>query len=90
MKIQQRELAWLAVAAGSAMVGRTLVRRGVYRGWAALTDEDTPGTADMPVQPWKKALTLALLSAVPMAVASLLSQKAAAAGWERFVGDPPV
>ena len=89
MKFVQRDLAWMAVATVAAMAAKKLVNRGVDRGWAYATDEDPPSSKEMAVQPWRKALAFTLLSTVPIAIAELVSQKAAAAGWERVVGEQP-
>ena len=90
MEMKPKEMAWAAVAAGSAMLAGAIVQRALNSGWRAVTHDDPPNVKDLPVEPWRTAVTFTLVSAVTAGLATLLSQRGAAAGWEKVTGDPPV
>jgi len=84
------DVMWAIVAAGSAMLAGTLVQKGLNRGWHAVTHEDPPNVKELPIEPWRTAVTFTLVSAITAGLATLLSQRGAAAGWEKVTGEPPI
>lgn len=81
---------WAIVAAGAAMLAGAIVQKGLRSGWRAVTHEDPPNVKELPIEPWRKALSFTLASAVTAGLATLLSQRGAAAGWEKVTGEPPI
>ena len=81
---------WAIVAAGSAMLAGAVVQRALNSGWRAVTHEDPPHVKELPIEPWRKALSFTLASAITAGLATLLSQRGAAAGWEKVTGEPPI
>lgn len=89
-KKKQEDMMWAIVAAGSAMLAGALVQKALNRGWRAVMHEDPPHVKELPIEPWRKALSFTLASAITAGLATLLSQRGAAAGWEKVTGDPPI
>ncbi|CAN5671417.1 hypothetical protein BH23GEM1_BH23GEM1_08980 [soil metagenome] len=89
-KKKQESMLWAIVAAGSAMLAGAIVQKALNRGWRAVTHDDPPTMKDLPVEPWRRALSFTLASAITAGLATLLSQRGAAAGWEKVTGDPPI
>ena len=85
----QRELAWIAVAAGSAALTGSLVYKAMSRTWRAATDEDPPAPRELADASWTKALLWAVGTAAIAAAAEVAAQKGAAAGWEKATGGRP-
>jgi hypothetical protein len=89
-KQKPENMMWAIVAAGSAMLAGAIVQKALNRGWRAVTDEDPPHVKELPIEPWRKALSFTLASAITAGLATLLSQRGAAAGWEKVTGKPPI
>ncbi|MEO6331422.1 MAG: DUF4235 domain-containing protein [Gemmatimonadaceae bacterium] len=89
-KKKPEDMMWAIVAAGSAMLAGAIVRRALNSGWRAVTHKDPPNVKELPIEPWRKALSFTLASAITAGLATLLSQRGAAAGWEKVTGDPPI
>ena len=89
-KKRQEDRMWAIVAAGSALLAGAIVQRALNSGWRAVTHEDPPNVKELPIEPWRKALSFTLASAVTAGLATLLSQRGAAAGWEKVTGEPPI
>lgn len=89
-KKKQGEMAWAIVAGGAAMLAGVIVQRGLNSGWRAVMHEDPPKVKELPVEPWRRAVTFTVVSAVTAGLATLLSQRGAAAGWEKVTGEPPL
>jgi hypothetical protein len=82
---------WLAVAAGAAMVGETVVRQGLNQAWKLATHEDPPEDASSWDVEWREAIAWTVATGVIVGLGRLLARRGAAAGWQRFVGhSPPV
>lgn len=90
MEKKERDVIWTLVAGASAMVAGAIVQRALNSGWRAVTHDDPPNVKELPVEPWRTAVTFTLVSAVTAGLATLLSQRGAAAGWEKVTGDPPI
>ena len=92
MKKKQKpeNVLWAIVAAGSAMLAGAIVQKALNRGWRAVTHEDPPHVKELPIEPWRKAISFTLASAITAGLATLLSQRGAAAGWEKVTGEPPI
>lgn len=88
-KQKPESMLWAIVAAGSAMLAGAVVQKALNRGWRAVTHEDPPNVKQLPIEPWRKALSFTLASAITAGLATLLSQRGAA-GWEKVTGDPPI
>ena len=89
-KKERENVLWALVAGGSAMLAGAVVQRALKSGWRAVTHDDPPNVKELPVEPWRTAVTFTLVSAVTAGLATLLSQRGAAAGWEKVTGDPPI
>lgn len=89
-KQKPKSMLWAIVAAGSAMLAGAIVQKGLNSAWRAVTHEDPPKAKNLSVESWRRALTFTLASAVTTGLATLLSQRGAAAGWEKVTGDPPI
>lgn len=90
MKKKQEDMVWAIVAAGSAMLAGAVVQHAMKSGWRAVTHEDPPNVKELPIEPWRRALSFTLVSAITAGLATLLSQRGAAAGWEKVTGEPPI
>lgn len=89
-KPEKDNMMWAIVAAGSAMLAGAVVQRALNSGWKAVTHEDAPRVKELPIEPWRKALSFTVVSAITAGLATLLSQRGAAAGWEKVTGEPPI
>jgi hypothetical protein len=89
-KKKKEDMLWAIVAAGSAMLAGAVVQKALNRGWRAVTHEDPPHVKELPIEPWRKAISFTLASAITAGLATLLSQRGAAAGWEKVTGNPPI
>ena len=92
MKKKQKpeNVLWAIVAAGSAMLAGAVVQKALNKGWRAAMHEDPPNVKELPIEPWRKAIGFTLASAITAGLATLLSQRGAAAGWEKVTGEPPI
>lgn len=82
---------WKAVSTLSAIAGGIVTRKVVEGAWRALSRSDV----EPPLNPadrrvgWPTALQWAVAAGVGMGIGRLVSQRAAAAGWERATGSAP-
>jgi hypothetical protein len=77
------------VSSASGVVGAIGARKALQALWPAGGDEGPPlNPADRRVS-WTEALQWTLAAAVGGALARLVSQRLAAAGWEAATGSPP-
>lgn len=82
---------WKGVSTLSAIVGGIATRKVLDAAWGAFTD----GTQEPPLNPadrridWPTALKWAITAGVGMGVGRMVSQRMAAAGWEKATGSPP-
>ena len=85
------ERGWQAVSTLSAIVGGLVTRKVVQAVWSAASRDDV----DPPLNPadrrigWGQALEWAIAAGVGAGIGRLVSQRMAAAGWERATGSPP-
>lgn len=82
-------LGWLALSRGSGIVGAVLTRNVLQALWPSGDRTGPPyNPADRRVT-WALALQWGIAAGVGAGVARVLSQRAAAAGWEAVTGSPP-
>lgn len=81
---------WAAVSNLSAVLGAIATRKVLQLLWPAGNDETGPpfNPADRRVS-WSTALQWGVAAGVGAGIARVLSQRAAAAGWERATGSAP-
>lgn len=82
---------WKAVSTLSAIAGGIVTRKVVEAAWTALSRSDVEpplNPADRRVD-WPTALQWAVAAGVGMGIGRLVSQRVAAAGWERATGSAP-
>lgn len=81
---------WAAVSNGSAVLGAIATRKLLALLWPAGDDETGPpfNPADRRVG-WSTALQWGIAAGVGAGLARVLSQRAAAAGWEKATGSAP-
>lgn len=81
---------WAAVSKGSAVLGAIATRKLLSLLWPAGDDETGPpfNPADRRVA-WTTALQWGIAAGVGAGLARVLSQRAAAAGWEKATGSAP-
>lgn len=85
------QMGWKAVSTLSAVVGGIATRKLVSAVWASLSKSE----ADPPLNPadrrvaWSTAVEWAIAAGVGAGVGRLVSQRLAAAGWERATGTAP-
>lgn len=82
---------WKVVSTLSAVAGGIATRKAVEAVWSAMSSSDV----DPPLNPadrrigWKSALQWAVAAGVGAGIGRMVSQRAAAAGWERATGSTP-
>jgi hypothetical protein len=84
-----KKAAWTTVAAAAAMLGGTMVRRGLHQAWKLAKHEDPPldpGSRDVT---WRDAILWTVASGVLFGLGSLIARRGAAAGWDRLTGEAP-
>lgn len=85
------QLAWKAVSTLAGVVGGIASRKLLQSAWSAIgvSDQEPPlNPADRRVD-WVTAAEWAVAAGVGVGLARLMSQRAAAAGWEAATGSPP-
>lgn len=87
---RRAQVAWKVVSSASGVVAAIGTRKALQALWPAGSDGDGPpfNPADRRVA-WSEALQWTLAAAVGAALARLVSQRLAAAGWEAATGSPP-
>lgn len=82
---------WKVVSTAAGIAGAVITRNVVSALWGALSrsEEDPPlNPADRDIS-WSTALQWAIAAGVGAGIARVISQRAAAAAWERATGSPP-
>ena len=87
-----RQMTWMVVGAGAAMLASTLVERSLAAGWRAVTSKEPPMKPELPRKTgWSEALAWTAASALAIGLTQLLARRGAAIGWEYATGKhPPV
>lgn len=91
MATRSEQVRWKVVSTLSGVVGAVVARKAVDAVWAAFapSDREPPlNPADRDIE-WKTAFQWAIAAGVGAGIARMLSQRAAAAGWERATGSAP-
>lgn len=86
-----QRIGWKAASTLSGVAGAVVARNVIQSLWAALSgsDREPPlNPADRKID-WSTALQWAVAAGVGAGVARLVSQRVAAAAWERATGAPP-
>jgi hypothetical protein len=87
---RREDLLWKAVSTGSGVLGAVITRRLLQAVWPG--GDELPGPPYNPADrriPWTTAIQWAIGAGVGAGLARVLSQRAAAAGWEKATGSPP-
>lgn len=88
---RRTQLEWKAVSTLGGIVGGVVTRKVLQSVWAAVSDS----TQEPPLNPadrridWSTALQWAIVAGVTVGIGRVVSQRAAAAGWEAATGSPP-
>lgn len=85
------DLEWKAVSTVSAIAGGVVTRKVLQAAWGAFSDggEEPPlNPVDRRI-PWSAALQWAITAGVVVGIGRVVSQRAAAAGWEKATGTAP-
>ena len=84
-------LGWKVASTLSGVAGAVVARNLIQSVWAALSrsEKEPPlNPADREID-WPTALQWAIAAGIGAGIARLVSQRAAAAAWERATGSPP-
>ena len=84
------DLTWKAVSTASAILGATVTRKLLQAVWPRA--DELPGPPYNPADrriPWSTALQWAIGAGVGAGIARLISERVAAAGWEKATGTAP-
>ncbi len=84
-----QQLVWKLAVGGAGLLSATLVKKAVSAAWRGGAKGDPPNDPTDPLIPWKDALIWTVASAVGIAVAQLVAQRGADAGWRKMTGHPP-
>lgn len=84
-----QQMVWKAMAAGVGFGAAFGVRKALTLAWRNATRGDPPEDPSDPAIPWRDAVAWSLATAVGIALAQLLAQRGADAGWRRLTGTPP-
>ncbi len=84
-----QEKVWQATALGVGALTTAGVRAVASRAWRASKDEDPPAHPTGRDVRLRDALVWGVALAVGAAVARVLAERLAAAGWEKALGAPP-
>lgn len=88
---RSERLGWKVVSTASGILGGIATRKVMQSLWRSIG----PGDHEPPLNPadrridWTEALEWAVASGVGVAIGRLVSQRAAAAGWESATGSAP-
>jgi hypothetical protein len=91
LESRSEEFGWKALSTVSAIAGGIVTRKLVSAVYAALSREEV----DPPLNPadrrigWSDAVPWAIAAGVGAGIGRLVSQRVAAAGWERATGSSP-
>lgn len=89
MKLNDDEMMWALVTAGSAVAAGFLVRTVLKQGWRAVREEDPPENPEDYDVSWSDALLWGGATALAAGVARIVARKGAAAGWKSVTGRSP-
>jgi len=89
MNIDRTKIGWLVVAAGAGYLASKTSDGATRAGWRAVTGVEPPAHPESPATPWRDALIWTAASSLTFGIGRLLTQRLAAAGWQRVVGAPP-
>jgi hypothetical protein len=88
VEVEERN-AWMAVAAGAAMLGGAAVRQGLQQAWKLTMHEDPPRDPSSSDVPWRQAIIWTVATGALVGLGRLIARRGAAAGWERLMGNRP-
>jgi hypothetical protein len=80
---------WKIAAAGAAVAAGLVVRKILVTIWRSARKSDPPADAGDLSAPFGEVLGWAMATAVGAAVAKVVAQRGAAAGWEKATGHRP-
>jgi hypothetical protein len=83
------KIAWKVTAIGSGVLAGVIVKKAVIAGWKAAKKQDPPANPAAPGTSWTDALPWTIATAVGAAVARLVAERGAAAGWAKATGHLP-
>jgi hypothetical protein len=89
MSVLDEDRMWDVVAMGSAALAAVSTRQVLKKGWSRLRGDDPPRNPAARSVGWGDALAWTLATGVMVAMARLLAQRGAAAGWKKFRGSYP-
>jgi hypothetical protein len=89
MKIDSKTIGWAVVATGAGYLSARALDSASRHGWKSLTGTEPPAHPESPATPWREALIWTVSTSLALGLGRLLTQRLAAAGWERLVGEPP-
>jgi hypothetical protein len=81
--------AWKVVGAGSGLLAAMVTRKALVAAWQKTKKTDPPANPASPSTTWSEALVWATATGVALAVARLVAQRGAAAGWQAATGHLP-
>lgn len=87
---RRKHLMWKALSTASALAGATITRQVLQAVWPRA--EELPGPPFNPADrriPWPTALQWAIGAGVGAGIGRLVSERVAAAGWEKATGTAP-
>ena len=83
------KLAWKAATAIAAVVSGLLVRKIIDAVWSKAGRGVAPNNPASPNTPWSDAIIWTFATAAGMAVARVVAERGAAAGWQKATGHLP-
>jgi len=90
MSKRMQETTWKIVGTGGAILAGMLARKALVASWTKSTRlADPPTNPASPTTSWGEALMWAATSGLVVALARLVAQRGAAAGWQRATGALP-
>lgn len=89
MGMTMEKTAWKLVATIAAVIAGAGVRKALTASWRKARRHDPPTNPAGPATSWGEALGWTVASGVGIAVARLVAQRGAAAGWRRATGALP-
>jgi hypothetical protein len=83
------KIAWKITAIGSGVLAGLVVKKAIVAAWKATMKDDPPANPAAPGTSWTDALPWTVATAAGAAVARLVAERGAAAGWEKATGHLP-
>ena len=84
-----QQIVWKVAVGGAGVASAALVKKGLSFAWRGATRDGPPHDPSDPHTPWKDALLWTIASAVGIAIAQLVAQRGADAGWRKVTGQAP-